>query len=266
MSLAQSGMTDYYEGMVYNYNGTLSYRNSSNTGVGKTSYREPSLITNNANDGYTWNVSELIGAIYDAEQANYKTILGFNSPSEYGTYLANSYNNMVTSVDTYGGFYVGRYETTMAGSGSNVIVGTKANSTVMASNNWYKMQLYQDSTRYASNPYNGTNSVATSMMWGSQWDTMLNFILEGSDKEKVTAVTGNHTGTRSITGQFGSDIMNNIFDLSSNVREWTTEAYGATSRTYRGGHYSVDNVNPASKRDNNNPTRTNSNIGSRLSL
>ena len=173
---------------------------------------------------------------------------------------------MVTSVDTYGGFYVGRYETTMAGSGSNVIVGTKANSTVMASNNWYKMQLYQDSTRYASNPYNGTNSVATSMMWGSQWDTMLNFILEGSDKEKVTAVTGNHTGTRSITGQFGSDIMNNIFDLSSNVREWTTEAYGATSRTYRGGHYSVDNVNPASKRDNNNPTRTNSNIGSRLSL
>ena len=55
-------------------------------------------------------------------------------------------------------------------------------------------------------------------------------------------------------------------NLQNKNRDKSKEAYGATSRTYRGGHYSVDNVNPASKRDNNNPTRTNSNIGSRLSL
>ena len=104
------------------------------------------------------------------------------------------------------------------------------------------------------------------MITGSQWDAMLNYILKGSDKEKVTAVTGNHTGTKEETGEFGSDIMGNIFDLSSNVREWTTEGYSSVSRVYRGGDYNATSVYPASHRSNSNPTNTYYVIGSRLSL
>ena len=104
------------------------------------------------------------------------------------------------------------------------------------------------------------------MITGSQWDTMLNFILTGSDKNKVTAVTGNHTGTREETGLFGSDIMSNIFDLGSNVREWTLEANSSTYRVYRGGDCSVAGASPASYRLYNYPTLTGDLIGSRLSL
>ena len=104
------------------------------------------------------------------------------------------------------------------------------------------------------------------MIWGTQYDTMLNFILEGADKDKVTKRTGNHTGTRSTTGQFGNDIMNNIFDLSSNVREWTQEANSTSYRTGRGGHYSVGDTYVASTRIYGYPTNTDGGIGSRLSL
>ena len=135
----------------------------------------------------------------------------------------------------------------------------------MASVNWYKMYLTQNSD-YAENPYYGSESVTSSMISGSQWDTMLNYILTGSDKEKVTAITGNHTGTRSTTGQFGSDIMNNIFDLSSNVREWTTEVNGSSWRVYRGGYYRATDVNTSTNRSSDTPTGTYGSIGSRLSL
>ena len=104
------------------------------------------------------------------------------------------------------------------------------------------------------------------MIWGSQWDAMLNYILEGTDKDKVTAITGNHTGTRASTGQFGSDIMNNIFDLSSNVREWTAQANSTLYRVARGGNFYIDDINPASGCGSYNPTNTYDGIGSRLAL
>ena len=116
------------------------------------------------------------------------------------------------------------------------------------------------------NPYNTSTSVNSSMIWGSQWDAMLNYILEGTDKDKVTAITGNHTGTRASTGQFGSDIMNNIFDLSSNVREWTAQANSTLYRVARGGNYYLGIISPASYRDTNYPTNTYDYIGSRLAL
>ena len=135
----------------------------------------------------------------------------------------------------------------------------------MASVDWYKMYLSQDSN-YEKNPYHTSASVTSSMIAGSQWDAMLNYILKGADKEKVTAVTGNHTGTKEETGEFGSDIMSNIFDLSSNVREWTTEGNSSMNRFVRGGYYGATDVYPASNRFGYGPTDTYTRFGSRLSL
>ena len=135
----------------------------------------------------------------------------------------------------------------------------------MASITWYNMYLYEDSN-YTANPYYGSSTVTCSMITGSQWDTMLNYILTGSDAEDVTAITGNHSGTRASTGQYANDIMNNIFDLSSNVREWTQEAYSTSYRVGRGGSYGTTDVIPASHRNYSNPTYSNYGIGSRLAL
>lgn len=71
MAIAQSSNKGYYEGLVYDFNGTLSFRRTSNTGVGNSSYREPSLVTGNS-DGYTWNVDNVTGIVNDADSKYYK--------------------------------------------------------------------------------------------------------------------------------------------------------------------------------------------------
>ena len=175
-------------------------------------------------------------------------------------------------ISKYGGFYVGRYETSRWNSGSTTnkensgdIIKSVAGAITMASTNWYDMYL-RSSSGYSNNPYYNSTSVNCAMIWGCQYDATLNYILEGSDNTKVTQRTGNHSGTRSITGEYPNDIMNNIFDLSSNVREWTQEAYSSRYRTYRGGDYITGDTSTAVGRNNYGPIGTNGSIGSRLTL
>ena len=248
----------YFEGMSYSYSGTRSYVTTTGNKIGTSTYREPSLVTNSTAN-YSWVFTA--GDQYDA--VNYKELadIGVTSAVSMGQDMNDKFTNVVQSVQKYGGFYVGRYETSLSGT----TVMSKEGNTPMASINWYKMYLYEDSN-YASNPYNKSNSVVSSMVWGSQWDAMLNYILEGTDKEKVTIVTGNHSGTRAVTGAYGSDIMNNIFDLSSNVLEWTQEAYVHDTRISRGGSYYVTSVYPASSRSSTYPIHLYSAYGSRLTL
>ena len=60
--------------------------------------------------------------------------------------------------------------------------------------------------------------------------------------------------------------MNNIFDVSSNIEEWTSEANQAINRILRGAYCDMGNNYTASTRDSRNPTFTSSNYGSRLAL
>lgn len=65
-----------------------------------------------------------------------------------------------------------------------------------AINGWYG--LYDKSKSYTVSK----NSVQSSMIWGSQYDAMLNWALEGIDAEKVTkiGIGNNSSGILSITG------------------------------------------------------------------
>lgn len=264
MSINQAEYDDYYESIVYTYNGTLSYRNTG-AKIGTSNYREPSLLTNNSGDGYTWRMSNIIGDKYDAEESLYKTILGFNTTTEMGEYLATNYNSMITSVDSFGGFYVGRYETTIADE-NNHVVGSKANSNVLSSVNWYNMYLYQDSTKYSSNPYSNMSSIRSMMITGSQYDQMLNYILKGKDSSKVTTKIGAQKNTLSNSGQDSTDKINNIYDLGSNAYEWTQEAYNVSYRTLRGGTYDTTTSKAPSTRTNATPNDMGPVIGTRLAL
>lgn len=266
MAIAQSSNKGYYEGLVYDFNGTLSFRRTSNTGVGNSSYREPSLVTGNS-DGYTWNVDNVTGIVNDADSKYYKTILGFSSASEFGEYIANNYNNMILSVDSFGGFYVSRYETTQTkDSSENVIIGSKKNGTVFSGYNWYNMYLYQDSRKYASNPYSSSKSVVSSMIWGSQYDAVLNYLLTGLDAKKVTTQVGSQKNVLSNTAQDNADIINNIYDLGSNANEWTQEAEGTRARVYRGGGYDKTKKGTPATRTTVTATDSGPIFGSRLQL
>lgn len=267
-----SSSTKYYEGILYNYSGTRSYVQRTSYALGTTNLREPSLVTGNANQK-DWKYTAGSYDAYDGTQYTQLSGLGIDSPTAMGEYMNNQYANIVESVAKYGGFYVGRYETstwTNATATSNAdntgtIAKSKASATPMARVNWYKMYMVQDSN-YADNPYHSSTSVSSSMIWGSQYDAVLNYILEGNDKSKVNATTGNHSGSRAATGKYPSDIMNNIFDLSSNVREWTPEANGIQNRVLRGGYYGTASTIAASRSSNTAPTNTYNVHGSRFTL
>ena len=267
MATRQSGDRSYYEGVVYNYNGQNSYRNT-NMGLNKSGAREPSLITGNANDGYTWKINIAQSSSYDAKEEYCKGIMGFDSIKEYGEYENSSYTNLVTSVDSYGGFYVGRYETTKeTDSSNNVKVGSKANSPILSENNWYRLNLYQDSLRYSSNPYNKISSVESTMMFGSQWDSMLNYILKGNSKDKVTATKWvTQANVPNNSKQDEKDVVNNIYDLAGNAYEWTREATGTSQRAFRGGSYDATTSGSLSSKGGNAPTDQGPILGTRLSL
>ncbi len=257
--------SSYYEGILYNFAmgyKTGSYVRSTGNLVGtSTGYREISLITG-SNSQLGWKYINS-GTLYDASENYYKNILGFNSVNEFGEYMNKEYTDMVKSVEKYGGFWIARYETSLPSKG---IISSTKGQTPMASTNWYNMYYYQESGINSNNPYSGDSDVVSTMIFGSQWDAMLNWVLTGEEANKVHTVIGNHENSRAVTGKYGSDYINNMFDISSNVLEWTQEANASTYRVYRGGYYSMYSNYTASFRFYSTSTYTNYSIGSRFTL
>ena len=162
--------------------------------------------------------------------------------------LKIDYKNMAASVAKYSGFYVGRYETSLSNATKNEakdgtaqsksgVIPTSANN--VATLKWYGLYKIQNKT------YTGTNnSVESSMIWGSQYDRIINWVKEGEEKEKTIDKTfGNKNGSVTITGDnnYIIDSLNNIMDLGGNLYEWTLEAYNSDSRIFRSGDYNIRN-------------------------
>ena len=238
--------------------------------LGTLNSREPSLVT--GTDNYTW-IYKSSNNTYDSVSQSYKDICGFSSPTEFGQYMNEQYTNMIKSVKEYGGFYIGRYETSL----KTGVVGSKINETPMnttagtetssdAGNMWYGVYNKQDSLKNIHNPYYNSTTVVSSMIWNAQYDAMLNWALTGDEANKVFDKIGNHSGARAKTGRWGEDIMNNIFDLGGNVDEFSQGAIYSNSRNIRGGFCgSVSNLRMYSN-SSHNPNSGSSNFGSRLTL
>lgn len=245
MAIAQSGSASNYESIVYSYSGVKSYRNTSNTGIGKANYKEPALVTGSANDGYTWNVTNPEGTFYDVSDVYYLEELGFSTIQEYGNYINKEYTNMVNSTNNFGGFYIGRYETSLNGTTAE----SKLAQTPMSNLNWYNLYLNQDSNRNSNNTYYETSSVTGSMVWGSQYDSMLNWVLTGTDKSKLQSSTyGNKSNAQALTGSYSNDVINNIYDLVANTYEWTQEAHSYAYRLHRGSSFNKSKTETATAR------------------
>ena len=227
-------------GKLYNFdeNGITPYNWTEEDGVmsitatsGTGSYREPDVVS------------------YDS------------SNSVNLAQLETEFNNMIASVEKYGGFYIGRYETGNLKKAEAVVV---KNNSDTGSQTWYTQ--YNKSKGVAAN-----NNVTTSMIWGCQWDAVMRWMWnQGGDKKTYTYDStgkGNYSGSRKATGSDPEYAVNNIYDMAGNISDWTIEAYGTTYRVYRGGYYN-DNASgyPASDRYNDPPTVSSSLNGSRLAL
>jgi hypothetical protein len=201
--------------------------------------REPDAVTkNDANTTYLGYVNSIL-------QTNYTTAANLKAG------MQTQYNDAVTSICKYEGFYIGRYETsnltTTDGIAPNVVAGVIPVHTT----NWYYM--YAQQTEYALNK--GLTTVGSSMIQGTAWDRVAMFV----ESEEFSVTTGGHvghtvtdfivapylTGYRDYdTNYIGSipynDVQKNIYELEGNLREWSLEARNTDQRMIRGGEFSFD--------------------------
>ena len=234
-----------YQGKLYNFS-TSGATEMSNYGQGTTDYREPDIVTGNSSG---------TGTDYDGD-SGYLSILGLSSSSEFKTQLQEEYNEMTESVDRYGGFYIGRYET------GNLAANTSTEPVVVKGNNssgkcnWYYQ--YQNSKLIGAN-----KNVVSTMIWGSMFDRVLIWLTETGDKtysdimdsrswgnyDDSTGAAATNSGSKQPTGTNEAWQANNIYDLAGNVSDWTIEASYTYARVLRGGRFDyAGSSNPASSR------------------
>ena len=250
--------------------GTKPYNWSESDGVmtisSKTSYREPDIVKS-----------------YDYDSTLKTRGLGAKTTHEFLNQLEKEFNNMIVSVEKYGGFYIGRYETGNINQETPVV---QKGNTNISSQTWYNMY------KRCKNIKGDNTNVETGMIWGNQWDRTLMWLIETGSKTKEqiaddstswgnynnatfeyvnssgsTVTKNENSGTKIPTGNTEYTKANNIYDLAGNVYDWTMEAYSTSIRVYRGGYYINYGDNyPADYRGSNYPTSSSYGYGCRSAL
>ena len=174
--------------------------------------------------------------------------------------LKDEFYNMALSVAKNGGFYVGRYESSLINEETRVVAGASSmNATTDSAGTWYG--LYQKQKDFIS-----TGHLSSTMIWGSQYDAIMNWIANGDNtKIKDNSGTNQNSDGARRTGSKSTDKINNIFDLYGLGREWTMEAYYADYRVSRGGLDSYLGESP-SDRNIFHPCDANGDLSSRPTL
>ena len=251
-------------------------------------YSEPKYLKfNDSNTKLSYDSQATIDYYYGYKDENsYYTIdinsagtndLATNTTVSNGTTFdyGHHYNEMVTSVNKYNGFYIGRYETTI----SENKIGSKEGATILSTNQsieqannkecrWWGIYYVQRNSNVKGNG----SIVQTNMIWGRQWEAMIEYFTREGKVYTETEVKTLATTKKQNAGQAKytysnetiSDEICNIYDLRGNVRDWTAEASDTNYRVYRGGD--LGNRLSASSRSYCSPDVSYGLYGSRLTL
>ena len=153
---------------------------------------------------------------------NENIILGYFQESKSAAkenIVAKSITDFKNSVMTNGGYYIGRFEARTSIKRKNideeVTQVTEKNTDFIYNYVTQKQAAQQSQNMYSSNKY------TSDLMNSYAWDTALVFIQKCSDKLNYS----NQSSRNSYLLNVGttSDKECNIFDMSSNIFEWTTE-------------------------------------------
>ncbi len=243
-------------GKLYNFSSSgKSANNWSETTDGvmrisdKTEDREPDATLVNTN--------------YDVDSSLQSYLNGKTKYELLSKELEEYFYITVKSIQIYGGFYIGRYET---GNLSSTAVVRKMNTDINRQT-WYTM------FEKCKNLKGNNENVITSMIWGSLWDETLEWLVDSgatiSDGTELTyrlvgydstswgnyrdaifnyipsrattpeETTEKSSSTRIPTGSSSYTKANNIYDLAGNVQEWTLESGATGGRVYCGKCYSI---------------------------
>ena len=199
--------------------------------------------------------------------------IGAKTTHEFLKQVETEFNNMLTSVEKYGGFYIGRYET--GNISQNIPVIQKGNTDI-------DYQAWYNVYKRCKNIKGSNTNIETGLIWGSQWDRALMWLIESGNKTKEQIADdstswGNHynatfeylnrNGGIEIknayyprwipTGSTEYTKANNIYDLSGNIMEWTMETNDRKCKNQRGGSYIYQgDYNQASYRGSNDTTNS----------
>ena len=195
-------------------------------------YREPDIVLN-------YDINSKI----KNKEINIKIMHGLLNQ------LEKEFNSMIESIEKYGGFYIGRYET--GNLSEEKIVVIKGNNDI-SSKNWYSLN------KKAQHLKGNNLNIETGMIWGNQWDRTLIWLVGSGNITKEEIINsinwGNYRNSsfkyideynstknkaegmaiKIPTGNAEYTKVNNIYDLAGNVSEWTMEASGSMERSGRG--------------------------------
>ena len=220
---------------------------------------------------------------YDIQSTYLTKYLNGMSREDFLMEMEIDFDKMLNSVATYGGYYIGRYQT---GDLSQATPVVKRINTDINNQTWYTMWK-------KARKLTGT-SAGVQMIWGIQWDETLKWLIDtgektyaeiGSDStswgnyynnsftyytntSKSTATKASSKSVRIPSGAYEGANANNVFDLAGNVYDWTCEFYNSyNNRSMRGGFCSTEGtILPAGKSHPNSADYTNPLVGLRCSL
>ena len=143
--------------------------------------------------------------------------LGIKNAHDFLMEVEKEFNNMIASVEKYGGFYIGRYET---GDLKGDIPVVQKGNTDINYQTWYEM--YDKCKKLKMQNIN----IETGIIWGNQWDRTLMWLIETGDKtiEQICEDSTTWSSKKIIsTGSAEYTKANNIYDLAGHVEDWTME-------------------------------------------
>ena len=161
----------------------------------------------------------------------------------YGNTIAKNITNFKNSVAANGGYYIGRYEartTVKRTAAGNALTQITEKGTDQVYN--YVTQL--QAAQLAQSMYN-SNKFTSDLMNSYAWDTATLFLQKCGTNTAYSRKNSVNT-TLSQTGtniQSTKDVQCNVYDMASNVREWTTETSDDSVHpcVSRGGSYNYSN-------------------------
>ena len=221
---------------------------------------------------------------YDKQSTFLTTYLNGISKEDFLMEMEIDFDKMLNSVATYGGYYIGRYET---GDLSQATPVVKRINTDLSNQTWYIMWK-------KARKLSGT-SAGVQMIWGIQWDETLKWLINAgiktyaevggdstswgnrwsnsfiyyTDTSKNTTTKPSESAVEIPSGSYEGTKAYNIYDLTGNVNDFTLETNGpgtSNNRCNRGGAYGIANTATAGSRIYTIPVSKNKGYGVRYSL